>query len=115
MLFGKYIIRREVTYNESYVYTIYALAPVLVIHEILLITPYVGGVVSYVPFFTTILVITFLWYMFRIKNNQKSKVTRKIQVENATESIEVAALPDQQLEVKKPKRAPRKKKIAAEK
>jgi hypothetical protein len=53
--------------------------------------------------------------MFRIKNNQKSKVTRKIQVENATESIEVAALPDQQLEVKKPKRAPRKKKIAAEK
>lgn len=65
MLLSRRIIKRETTFKESYTYSLFALAPVILIYECITGLPYIGTYISFIPFLVTILVVLFLWVMFR--------------------------------------------------
>ncbi len=81
MWFSGSIIKKKITFAQSYIYGMYALAPVIVISEVLHTVPYVRSVVDVIPFFATISVCFFLWYMFRdtAKPKKEEKKTEKVE------------------------------------
>ncbi len=67
MLLSKYVLKNNFDYPKSYIYSLYAFPSIVIVEKILVLIPYVSNIVSYIPFFTTILVIVFLWYMLKEK------------------------------------------------
>jgi cellulose synthase/poly-beta-1,6-N-acetylglucosamine synthase-like glycosyltransferase len=78
MLFGKKIFLRKVSYGESYVYSLYALAPIVLFIEVITLLPYIGAVIAVIPLLKIFAVLWFLWYMFRTV--EKSSVTKNPEV-----------------------------------
>ncbi len=72
MLLSTWIIGRKLAYSESYILSLYALAPVIVVSNVLQIVPHISKVVTYIPFLSLMLLVLFLGYMFREKGNVAS-------------------------------------------
>lgn len=70
MLLSKWIIKEKTNYSDSYIYSLYAIPTISILVKILEKIPYISAFVSIIPFFTTLLTIFFLWYMFRSKENK---------------------------------------------
>lgn len=70
MWLSKWLIGKKAIFSESYIYALYALAPVTILNTLLGAIPYVKNVVAVIPFFFSIMVIGFLKYMFTVKKNK---------------------------------------------
>lgn len=75
MLLSKWILPRKFVYGESYTLSLYALPSVIIVTKLASYLPYLSSVVSRIPFLTTLLVIGFLWLMFRKKTSHKEEIT----------------------------------------
>lgn len=75
MLLSKWILPRKFLYGESYVLSLYALPSVIIVTKIASYLPYVSQVTSRIPFLTILLVLAFLWLMFREKTSSKGDNT----------------------------------------
>ena len=64
MLLSEWIMKRKATYSESYIISLYALAPVVLVITVLESVSYIINLVSSFPFFTLIALVLFLKYMF---------------------------------------------------
>lgn len=69
MVLSRWVLMRKVTFDESYILSLYALPPVIIVSSIVNTIPYIKNLVSYIPFLTTILIIGFLALMFRVKKH----------------------------------------------
>lgn len=110
MLFSSYIIKKKATYSESYIYGMYALAPVIIVNGVLLMIPYVKDVAMVIPFFGTFLVVGFLLFMFRdekvtpkVEVKVKPKVDEKIVEVREESADEVVTPPKKQVRTRKKK------------
>ncbi len=65
MLLSVRLLGRKYTYGESYVLSMYALASVILVESLISYIPNASLVVSMIPFFTTILIVVFLWRMLK--------------------------------------------------
>jgi hypothetical protein len=78
-LVSKYIIGFRAGYKESYILTLYALPVVIIVEKVLMYLATIMGFAIKIPFFTTILLFGFLWYMFKSKDRKrKHEVTEDI-------------------------------------
>lgn len=75
MLLSKKIVKRTTTYGESYVLALYALPSVVIVLKLISFTPYISSLASF-PFVTTLLVLAFLWYMFKGSVSRQEIVSR---------------------------------------
>lgn len=112
MLFGKKILKKEATYGESYVYAMYALAPVIIITSILSVPPLIQNLVNVIPFLGTVGVVIFLWYMFT-KDSPK-KITAKKEKKVATDSKTMNLTASKLMSKSVTKTTTRKKKVVKE-
>ncbi len=65
MLLSTTIFKKKFDYPTSYIYSLYALPSVLIIEKLLELTPYISKVIAYIPFFSILLIVLFLWYMLK--------------------------------------------------
>lgn len=70
MLLSKWVIKEKTKYSDSYIYSLYAIPTISILEKILEQIPYISTFVSVIPFFTTLLTLAFLWYMFRSIENK---------------------------------------------
>jgi hypothetical protein len=73
MWLSKWLIGKKTIFSDSYVYVLYALAPVIVLNTLLGAIPYVKNVTVAIPFFFSITVLGFLKCMFTVKKNKISE------------------------------------------
>jgi hypothetical protein len=72
------LFKKVLTYKESYIYSLYALAPVILVTELLKMVPYVRSVANHIPFLELLLVLAFLWFMLQeVRVKTKESVTTK--------------------------------------
>ena len=77
MLLSVWITGKKIGFSESYILSLYALAPVIVVTTILEAIPYVKNVANAIPFLCTLLLLVFLKYVFISK---KVKVLESVTV-----------------------------------
>lgn len=75
MLLSAYLLGRKRTYGESYILSMYALPSVLLVEMIVNYIPRVSSITSMIPFFTTFLIVIFLWLMFRQSSSKEAQAT----------------------------------------
>ncbi len=89
MWLSQQLLHKKLNYKESYIHSLYALAPVVVVTEILQYIPYVRVVANHIPLLELLLVLAFLWFMFKDvkvqakKEKVESKVTKAPTVKKA--------------------------------
>lgn len=65
MVLSKHILKRNVNFSEAYIFSLYSLPSIMIIDTLVRYVPYISIIVSLIPFFTVLLTLLFLWYMFR--------------------------------------------------
>jgi hypothetical protein len=74
MWLSKWVIGKKVGFGESYILSFYALAPIILVSAVLHVIPFLKTIVNGIPFFTTLLILAFLWYMFKGKESHVTPI-----------------------------------------